>query len=44
MIDRKRVERKYGRQINKLFGIHLRSARPLPSAKRVDDPYMYMEG
>jgi phosphatidylserine/phosphatidylglycerophosphate/cardiolipin synthase-like enzyme len=44
VIDRKRVERKYGRQINRLFGIHLRSARPLPSAKRVDDPYMYMEG
>ena len=44
VIDRARVERRYGRQINQLFGIHLRSARPLPSAKRVDDPYMYMEG
>ena len=44
IIDRARVERKYGRHINKLFGIHLRSARPLPAAKRVSDPYMYMEG
>jgi phosphatidylserine/phosphatidylglycerophosphate/cardiolipin synthase-like enzyme len=44
IIDRARVERRYGRQINRLFGIHLRSARPLPAAKRVDDPYMYMEG
>ncbi len=44
VIDRGRVERRYGRQINQLFDIHLRSARPLPSAKRVDDPYMNMEG
>ncbi len=44
IIDRARVERKYGRHINRLFGIHLRSARPLPAAKRVSDPYMYMEG
>jgi phosphatidylserine/phosphatidylglycerophosphate/cardiolipin synthase-like enzyme len=44
VINRGRVERKYGRHINRLFRIHLRSARPLPSAKRVADPYMYMEG
>ncbi|HET9421833.1 MAG TPA: phospholipase D-like domain-containing protein [Nocardioides sp.] len=44
IIDRGRVERKYGAQINRLFGIHLRSARPLPAAKRVSDPYMNMEG
>ena len=44
VINRGRVERQYGRHINHLFGIHLRSARPLPSAKRVDDPYMNMEG
>ena len=44
IINRARVEKQYGRQINRLFRIHLRSARPLPAAMRVSDPYMYMEG
>jgi phosphatidylserine/phosphatidylglycerophosphate/cardiolipin synthase-like enzyme len=45
IIRREGVERKYGRRINRLFGIHLVSARPLfAPVPQVDDPYMNMEG
>jgi hypothetical protein len=45
IIRREGVERKYGRRINKLFGIHLVSAvRLFRTTPQVDDPYMNMEG
>ena len=43
IIKRAGAERKYGRQINKLFRIHLASARMRPGVAPVDDPYMNME-
>jgi phosphatidylserine/phosphatidylglycerophosphate/cardiolipin synthase-like enzyme len=44
VIRRDGVERQYGRQINRLFNIHLRSAPPVAARLRVSDPYMNMEG
>jgi hypothetical protein len=43
IIRRDGVEKKYGRQINKLFGIRLVSARAVPGQPPVDDPYQNME-
>ncbi len=43
VIERDGVERAYGRRINRLFNIHLRSAPPLEARFRVSDPYMNME-
>jgi hypothetical protein len=43
IIKRDGVERKYGRQINKLFGTHLFSARARPSQPQAANPYVNME-
>ena len=44
VIERGRVERTYGARINKLFNIHLPSARSLPGASGSTNPYKNMEG
>jgi phosphatidylserine/phosphatidylglycerophosphate/cardiolipin synthase-like enzyme len=43
VIKREGVERAYGARINKLFGIHLPSARLLPRAQQAANPYVNME-
>ncbi len=43
IIARDKVERAYGARINKLFRIHLPSARLLPRAQRAPNPYVNME-
>ena len=44
VIRRDGVEKQYGRQITRLFNIHLTSAPPIAARLRVSDPYMNMEG
>lgn len=43
IIERDGVERAYGARINKLFNIHLPSARLLPRAQQAANPYVNME-
>ena len=43
IIQRDSVERAYGKRINRLFHIHLPSARLLPRAQRAPNPYVNME-
>ena len=43
VIERDGVERAYAARINKLFGIHLPSARLLPRAQQAANPYVNME-
>jgi hypothetical protein len=44
IIRRDKVERAYGARINRLFNIHLPSARPLPRSRQAPNPYVNMEG
>jgi phosphatidylserine/phosphatidylglycerophosphate/cardiolipin synthase-like enzyme len=43
IIQRDSVERAYGARINRLFHVHLPSARPLPRAQQAPNPYVNME-
>jgi phosphatidylserine/phosphatidylglycerophosphate/cardiolipin synthase-like enzyme len=43
IIKRDGVERQYGRQINRLFGIHLVSVSARPSQPQAKNPYVNME-
>jgi phosphatidylserine/phosphatidylglycerophosphate/cardiolipin synthase-like enzyme len=43
VIRRDAVEKAYGKQINRLFNVHLKSAPPVDARLRVSDPYMNME-
>jgi hypothetical protein len=43
VIRRDGVERAYGRQIDRLFKIHLRSAEPVVARSQIGDPYRNME-
>jgi hypothetical protein len=43
VVRRNGVERKYGRQISRLFRIHLTSAPPVVARAQIGDPYRNME-